>query len=107
MRIRGEGGEVLPPAPGGKVFPVGGIGLSRVGGTGGLDVAAGAFGEILQVGRQAGVRRKRGGGRCGDGDGNALGRRRVVRRRGAVLRGKFGVFVDDSGHSFYIEQNER
>ena len=96
LRIRGKGG-ILPPAPDRKMLPIGSIGLAGIGRTGGLDVAAGAVGEVLQLGRQAGVRRERGGGRCGDGGGIGLGRRRVVRRRGAFRRVNFAVLIDDSG----------
>lgn len=62
LRIRGQGRKILAATPGGKMLPVGGVGLSGVGGTGRRDIAAGALGEILQLGGQPGVRLgKRGG----------------------------------------------
>ena len=72
------------------MLPIGGVGLPRVGRTGGLDIAAGALGEVLQMRRQG----KWGCGR-NDGSGNTGGLRRAVWRRGAVRSMNFGVFVDD------------
>lgn len=47
-----------------KMFPVGGVGAARIGGTGRLHVAAGPIGEVPEMGRQAGVgvRKREGSG---------------------------------------------
>lgn len=34
------------------MLPVRGVSLAAIGGTGGLDIAAGALGEVLQLGQQ-------------------------------------------------------
>lgn len=48
LRVGVQGVQPLAPAPGGEVFPVGGIGAAGVGGTGGLGIAAGALGQVAQ-----------------------------------------------------------
>ena len=45
LRIRGQGIEVLPPRPGGKMSPVGGVGAVGVWRCGGAGVVAGGLGE--------------------------------------------------------------
>lgn len=54
LRIRGEGRKVLPPAPGGEMLPIGGVGAAGVGGTGGLDIGAGAISELFEMRRHTG-----------------------------------------------------
>ena len=45
LRVRGEGREVLAPAPGGKMLPVRGAGTAGIGRARRLDIGAGAIGE--------------------------------------------------------------
>lgn len=52
VSIRGSG--VLAPAPGGEMLSVRGIGLAGAGGTGGLDIAAGAIGTVFEMAAKRG-----------------------------------------------------
>ena len=102
MRIRGEGSEVLAPAPGGEVLPVRGVGLAGVGRTRRLDIAAGAIGKVSEMaGKRGGAFRRR-------------QQRRIITRMGRAVRRSRGVFCviftvlrDDLGHSFYKAENVR
>ena len=71
LRIRRKYLQFLAPAPGAKMLPVGRVGAARVGGTGGLDIGAGAIGEGLQMRRQT-ERRPRPGRRFKPGRGCKL-----------------------------------
>jgi hypothetical protein len=50
LQIRRQERMVLPPAPGEKMRPVRLIGAPGFGRAGDLDIALGAFGQVLQMG---------------------------------------------------------
>ncbi len=84
------------------MLPVRGIGLAGVGGTRGLDIAAGAIGKVFEMaGKRGGALRRR------------RQRRIITRKRRAVRRSRglfcviFTVLRDDLGHSLYKAQNVR
>ena len=54
LRIRGQGGEVLPARPGGVMAPVGGVGAVGVWRRGGAGVVAGGLGERGEARGQGG-----------------------------------------------------
>lgn len=80
------------------MLPVGSVGAAGIGGAGGLDISAGAIGQLFEVRRQASARlRQRGGERAvllrRRWRGNVTRMPRAVRRRSPLTRVIFGVLV--------------